>query len=175
MTKRHILLIGFMGTGKSTVARRLSVKLHLPISDTDKMIEKEAGMSISEIFEKQGEPAFRAMETELLKKLAGMPPMIISCGGGMAMRPENAALMKAAGTVVLIEASPETILERVSRNDLRPLLRGKKNIASITEMMEARRERYEAAADFSVMTDNEGAPDDVAMAIIRKLQEEKKA
>ena len=166
MMRGHIFLIGFMGCGKSTVARQLAAKLDFPYSDTDVMIEEKAGMTISEIFEKKGEPAFREMETALLRELKGQPPMIISCGGGMAMRPENAALMKEAGTVVLIKASPETILERVVRNDNRPLLRGRKDIASISALMEERRERYEAAADFYVVTDNERRAEEVAEEII---------
>lgn len=171
MMKGHIFLIGFMGCGKSTVARHLAASLKLPYSDTDAMIEEKAGMTISEIFEKKGEPAFREMETALLKDLKGRRPMIISCGGGMAMRPENAALMKEAGTVVLIKASPETILNRVIRNDNRPLLRGRKDIASISALMEERRPRYEAAADFYVMTDNEGKADEVAEEIIKKMKQ----
>ena len=171
MMKGHIFLIGFMGCGKSTVARHLAAKLDCPYSDTDAMIEAKAGMTISEIFEKEGEPAFREMETALLRTLKGQRPMIISCGGGMAMRPENAALMKEAGTVVLIKASPETILERVVRNDNRPLLRGRKDIPSISALMEERRPRYEAAADFYVMTDNERRADEVAEEIIDKMKQ----
>ena len=169
MMKGHIFLIGFMGCGKSTVARHLARLLALPCSDTDAMIEQQAGMTISEIFGKMGEPAFREMETQLLRDLKDKSPMVISCGGGMAMRPENANLMKAAGTVVLIKASPETILERVIRNDNRPLLRGRKDIASISALMEERRERYEAAADFCVMTDNDHRADTVAEEIIKKI------
>ena len=171
MNHRHIFLIGFMGTGKSTVARQLSEKLGWPAADTDAMIEQAAGRSIPGIFEHQGEQAFRDMETQLLKDLKDKAPMIISCGGGMAMRPENAALMKAAGTVVLIGADPATILERVLRNDHRPLLAGKKDLVSITQMMEARRPRYEAAADISVWTDNISNADHVADEIIDRLND----
>lgn len=150
---RHILLIGFMGTGKTTVCERLHERLGVPEADTDQMIEQREGMRIPEIFEKKGELYFRDAESRLLKELKDMEPMVISCGGGMAMRPENAALMKQAGLVVLLTAAPETILERVRNDDSRPLLRGHMNTAYISQMMQRRWTRYEAAADVKVATD----------------------
>ena len=164
----HILLIGFMGVGNSSVARKLSRILDLPETDTDHLIEEAEGMSISQIFQEKGEPYFRDAETALLKRLAGMDPMIISCGGGMAMREENAGLMKQAGTVVLLTALPQTILERVAHTNRRPLLEGRKNVKDISHMMKERRPRYEAAADFSVSTDFRGL-DGICREIIDKL------
>lgn len=117
MERKNILLIGFMGTGKSTVSARLKKELDMKEVDTDMLIEKRQGMTISDIFAKKGEEAFRNMETELLKELKSERNLIISCGGGMALRDENAAVMKEAGTVVWLTAEPETILERVKHDD----------------------------------------------------------
>ena len=165
---RSILLIGFMGAGKTTVSRALAGQAHLPELDTDQEIVRRAGMSIPEIFAREGEQAFRNRETDLLRELAAGDAMIISCGGGMAMREENAALMHQAGTVVLLSASPETILERVRDDDNRPLLRGHKDVPYIRQLMEARRPRYEAAADMTVVTDGRSA-EDIAAEILGRL------
>ena len=168
--EKHILLIGFMGVGKSSVARKLSRQLEIPEADTDHLIEEREGMSISEIFEKKGELYFRDTETALLRELTRMEPMIISCGGGMAMRPENACLMKEAGTVVLLTALPQTILERVEHTHKRPLLEGHKNIKDIARLMQQRKARYEAAADITVATDFRGL-DGICHEIETKVKE----
>lgn len=167
--QRHILLIGFMGVGKSTISAVLSRMLETNEVDTDQMIAEREGLSVSDIFKEKGEEYFRARETELLQKLGGMEPMIISCGGGMALRSENAALMKAAGNVVWLTAEPETILERVKDDDSRPLLRGRKNVAFIAELLEKRREKYEAASDIAVATDHRPV-EEICREIIKQLQ-----
>ena len=111
-------------------------------------------MSISDIFARKGEEAFRNMETELLKELKNEKNLIISCGCGMALRDENAAIMKEVGTVVWLKATPQTILKRVKHDDNRPLLRGNKNVEFIGNLLAQRSPKYEAAAHFSVITDN---------------------
>ena len=131
MDRKNILLIGFMGTGKSTISRRLHKLLKMREVDTDAIIVEREGMSISDIFAEKGEEAFRNMETDLLRELKKERNLIISCGGGMALRDENAAIMKEAGTVVWLTAKPETILKRVEHDDRRPLLRGNKNVPFI--------------------------------------------
>lgn len=151
---RNILLIGFMGTGKSTVSSRLKQMLDMKEIDTDALIEEREGMSISDIFSQKGEEAFRRMETELLRELKHSENLIISCGGGMALRDENAAMMKAVGTVIWLTARPETILKRVRHDDSRPLLRGHKNVEFIKDLLEQRSPKYAAAADMVVSTDD---------------------
>lgn len=151
--KEHIFLIGFMGCGKSTNAGILAKLTGAEQIDMDQEIIREQGMEIKEIFEKYGESYFRDLETELLKKLKTKEPMIVSCGGGAALRKENADLMKESGKIVLLTARPETIYERVKERKNRPLLSGNMNVEYITELMEKRRPKYEAAADFAVPTD----------------------
>ncbi len=165
---KNILLIGFMGTGKSTVSAKLKEMTGMKELDTDALIVEREGMSISDIFAKKGEEAFRNMETALLKELENETDLIVSCGGGMALRETNAQIMKAAGTVVWLTAAPETILERVKHDDSRPLLRGNKNTAFIEDLLEKRSPKYAAAADISVATDGR-AIEDICREIIEKI------
>ena len=163
-----IYLIGFMGVGKSHVGRCLSGKLGVRYVDADAEIEKQQGMPISAIFEKQGEEAFRDMETSFLRKMAGAGNAVVSCGGGMVLRPENRALMKESGKTVHLLATPETVYERVKHSTARPLLNGRMNPEAIRALMEERRERYENAADIRVVTDGK-KPDEIAEEIQRIL------
>ena len=142
-------------------SRRIQAKM-------DEEIVKKEGMSINKIFEEYGETYFRNCETNLLIELQKKNNQIISCGGGVALRDENVAEMKKNGKVVLLTASPEVILERVKDNDDRPLLRGNKNTEFISNMMEQRRPKYEAAADVVVNTDYKTV-EEIAEEIVVKL------
>lgn len=170
MERKNILLIGFMGTGKSTVSAQLKKMLGMKEIDTDALIVEQEGMTISDIFAQKGEEAFRNMETDLLRRLKDEKNLIVSCGGGMALRDENATIMKEAGTVVWLTATPETILKRVKNDDSRPLLRGNKNVEFIGDLLEKRRPKYEAASDISVETDGRSVQD-ICEEIISRLSE----
>lgn len=150
----NIVLIGFMGAGKSTVSDYLSTMFAMNIVDMDRVIAEREEMSIQDIFETYGEEYFRNLETDLLKELQGQKNTVISCGGGAALRRENVEEMKKNGRVVLLTASPEVIFERVKDNEDRPLLEGRKGVKEIAGLMEERRERYEAAADIVIQTDH---------------------
>lgn len=149
----HIFLIGFMGTGKSTIAKELSTRLGVKRLEMDQMIVEEQGMPISDIFEKYGEDHFRDIETRTLVDLKSKEPAIVSCGGGIVVRSENIDHMKASGKVVLLAAEPQTIYERVKDSTDRPILNGNMNVEYIRELMEKRREKYQAAADIVIATD----------------------
>lgn len=151
--KPNIILIGFMGTGKTTVSHHLSHLLAMQEVDTDRLIAEREGMSIPELFRTRGEAYFRDCETKLLLELQQRHNLIVSCGGGMALRSENAAYMKQAGCVVLLTATPQTIYERVKDNTNRPLLNGNMNADYIENMLNERWDRYLAAADVIVETD----------------------
>ena len=166
----NIVLIGFMGAGKSTVADYLNSIFSMDIIEMDQIIEKREHMSVSDIFEVKGEEYFRNLETELLIETQGRKNAIISCGGGVAMRERNVEEMKKNGRVVLLTAKPETILERVKENESRPLLEGKKNVEDIQNLMEKRRARYEAAADVIVATDDKTVLQ-ICEELIQKLLE----
>lgn len=149
----NLILIGFMGTGKSTIARQLSQKLSLPFFEMDQLIVEQEGKEISEIFKENGEDYFRDLETSLLKNILQKNGGIISCGGGIVLRDENIKEMKEHGSVVLLTATPETILQRVQYSNSRPVLSGKKNIHDIAKLMEERQEKYFQAADITISTD----------------------
>lgn len=168
MKKSNIYLIGFMGTGKTTVSHALSNLLGYEEIDTDARIAHGQGQSIADIFEIQGEQAFRDMETELLRVLAGESHKIISCGGGMALRQENAALMQANGVVVLLTAEPRTVLGRVQGDNGRPILNGNMNEAYIRQLLAGRMPYYQAAAELEEATDNL-SPAEIAREIQKKL------
>lgn len=151
---RNIVLIGFMGCGKSTVGIRLSWKHKMPVVDTDKLIEQNAGMRISEIFETKGEGAFRDMETDTLQKLSKQRvTRIISTGGGTPVREENRQLLKECGTVVYLRISPECVYERLKDDTVRPLLQCENPLARIRELMADRKAAYEACAHIIVDVD----------------------
>lgn len=153
----NIYLIGFMGAGKSTVAKELAAKTGARRIEMDHMIVEQQGMAISEIFEKYGEEHFRDLETELLRSFLKEENLVVSCGGGSVLRDENSRLMKESGRIVLLTAAPETIYERVRHSKERPILNGNMNVAFIRELMEKRRERYETVADQTIATDGKTA------------------
>lgn len=165
-----LVLIGFMGTGKSTVSAYLSEKYHMETIDMDQVIAEEEGMSIPHIFEQYGEAYFRNLETSLLKRLQMKKHVVISCGGGTALRAENVKEMKKNGRVVLLTAAPATIYERVNNSDERPILRGNKNIEYISSLMEERAEKYELAADVIVETDHKTVAE-ICEEIITRVME----
>lgn len=169
----NIVLIGFMGAGKSTIAGMMHEAFSMEVIEMDQVITDQQGMSIPEIFEKYGEEYFRDLETNLLIDMQARQNVIISCGGGVALRERNVKEMKRNGKVVFLTASPETILERVKNDDDRPLLNGHKNVEYISRMMETRRPKYEAAADFIISTDGKSSYD-ICREIVLELQRSSK-
>ena len=154
MPKKQIYLTGFMGTGKSTILNSLHELCGFRKIEMDELIVQEQGMSIPEIFEKKGEEYFRSLETDLVKRISAMDGVVVSCGGGTVMRQCNVDEMKKNGIIVLLTAEPQTIYQRVKDSHNRPLLEKNMNPQYIGQLMEARRPKYEAAADFVVKTDN---------------------
>lgn len=153
----NIVLIGFMGTGKSTVSDCLHSMFGMKVVEMDQVIAEREQMSIPDIFAAYGEEYFRGLETRLLVEMQSRKNTVVSCGGGAALRERNVAEMKKNGKVVLLTASPETVYERVKDDGGRPLLEGRKDVKGISELMEQRRAKYEAAADIVINTDNKTA------------------
>ena len=166
----NIVLIGFMGSGKSTISDYLSTMFAMEAVEMDQIISEREGLSISDIFAVYGEEYFRNLETSLLIELQAKNNVVISCGGGTPMRENNVVEMKKNGKVVLLTASPETVYERVKNSEGRPVLDGRKNVKGILELMEQRRDRYEAAADIVVNTDNKTVPQ-VCEELVQRLME----
>ena len=161
----NIFLIGFMGAGKSTIAAELKRQLQLELIEMDQLIEEQQGMPITEIFAKYGEDHFRKLETDMLVSFQDKTNTVVSCGGGIVVRPENQAHMKRSGKVVLLTASPETVYERVKDSRERPILNGNMSVEYIQQLMEARRPFYEAAADVIIDTSHMRI-DQVAEAVL---------
>lgn len=165
----NIVLIGFMGCGKSTISKALRRFFSMDVIEMDEVIAEQEGMSIPEIFEIHGEQYFRDAETQLLKDLQNQKNVVISCGGGTAMREVNVVEMKKNGKVVLLTAKPETVLERVKNSHDRPLLENNKNVDFIAELMNKRRAKYEAAADIIIETDGKSSLE-ICEEIIARVQ-----
>ncbi len=149
---RSIVLIGFMGTGKSSVGRRLARATGWPRFDTDQIIATGFGMSITEIFAKLGEKEFREEESMVLEKLDAEHPSIIVTGGGVVLRPKNVARLHELGTVVCLTANLPTLLRRLARRSHRPLLETENRAETVKILLREREPLYEEAADFAIDT-----------------------
>ena len=166
---RSVALIGFMGTGKTTVGKRLARRLGYRFVDSDAEIERRTGASVRTIFLEQGEPAFRSLESETIAALAVQPDQVISTGGGTVLQPNNAKLLRSNCLVVWLTASPGVILKRVGTAETRPLLADAFDpLARIRQLLEARSRLYEAAAHLRVDT-TDRRPEAVAEEIVASL------
>lgn len=170
MKQQNLVLIGFMGSGKTSVGLKLSYRLRIPVEDTDKLIERREGCSVSEIFQNRGEVYFRQLETELLRKLTKVKAVkIYSVGGGTPVRPENRELLKKLGRVVYLRLRPETVYERLKGDTTRPLLQCENSLEKIKELMQDRKTAYEEAADMILDVDAmtlEQIQDSIMMKIV---------
>lgn len=153
---KNIILIGFMGSGKSTVGKYIAQNNNMKQIDTDWYIEKSQKRKISEIFDTDGEEAFRQMETECIQELLDMHEEIyvVSVGGGLPMREENRQLLHKLGIIVYLKAEISTLENRLSGDKKRPLLQGGNLHDKIASLMEQRESVYEEMADIIVQTDN---------------------
>jgi len=172
---RSIYLIGFSGTGKSTVAELIGAQLHLPVYDLDQMIVERSGMSIPIIFEREGEAGFRVRETEALQVVAALGPCVVATGGGAPVRVENRRLMTNAGWIITLEGRPETLHARIQRQlqqsdpaAIRPMLDAVYPLEQVRALKHRRQSVY-ALADWTVHTDRLNA-EQVAAEIIRAVE-----
>lgn len=150
----NVILIGFMGCGKTTVGLRLSYRLRQSVIDTDKEIEREEKRTVSAIFAEEGESYFRERETACLQKLIkSVSNQIISAGGGLPLREENRRLLHKLGKVFYLRADAETIYERLKGDTTRPLLQGSDPKTKIRTLMEQRDACYRKAADVVIQVD----------------------
>lgn len=150
----NMILIGFMGAGKTTVGLQLSKKLNLPFLDTDQRIEEEQKRAISDIFANEGEAYFRSLETKQLEKLIQeINGSVISVGGGLPVQKVNHDLLKKLGTTVYLKAKKDTLIQRLQGDTSRPLLQGGELEERIENLMNAREAIYEQVADVVVETD----------------------
>jgi len=163
MAERSIVLVGLMGAGKSTVGRRLASVLRLPFHDADQEIETAAGCSISDFFERYGEPAFRDGERKVIARLLAGPRHVLATGGGAFMDPTTRALIKAQGLSVWLRANIDLLMERVTKRPTRPLLKNDDPRGTMERLMA---ERYPVYAEADITVDSNGGPHD---AIVQQI------
>jgi shikimate kinase len=177
---KHLVLVGYRGSGKSSIGRELAMMLGLDYVDTDHAIQEKAGKSVREIFAEQGEPVFRDMETDILQELvnrsSAAPPSVIATGGGMIMREQNRRLIRRLGPVVWLRVSPKVALHRIISDtftrEQRPALTEHDLADEVRTMVADRLPYYAAVADLTVDNDQEGqSREDVAGRILDQLRE----
>jgi shikimate kinase len=164
-----IVLIGFMGSGKSSAGRALAARTGWPRYDTDEMIAARYGLSIAEIFAQYGEEAFRAAETEALAQVPERAA-IVGTGGGVVLRAENIECLRRLGLIVHLNADEETLFERASRRQTRPLLQTANPRQTLSELLRVRAPLYLQAADLTVDT-SELRHEEVADQILEQIAE----
>lgn len=168
MSPSNIILVGFMGTGKSAVGERLAARLDWEFIDLDRRVEAIAGRTIPEIFTLEGEAGFRDRESQLLRSMVGTSGAVMATGGGIMGRDENVRLLRDLGTLVCLTARPEVILERTRPWEDRPMLAGASNPGAVVDrLLEERADRY-ALAELAVDT-SDLTVEDVVEAICRAL------
>ena len=163
-----IVLVGFMGTGKTTVGKLLAWRFGMTFIDMDHVIEQRAGKAVSRIFAEDGEPHFRALERGLVVELSKGQGQVIGAGGGIVLNPDNIRDFQRTGAVVCLTARPEVILGRLAGDESRPLLQGDAKAAKVLALLESRRALYEAIpfkVDTSGLT-----PEDVVAGIASVLK-----
>lgn len=163
----NLYLVGMMGTGKSTTGKILADKLGMNFIDSDQSIEKSSGQSITEIFAKQGEEAFRNLEQEFIANGHRSQNQVVACGGGLCIPAGMMELLKSKGTVICLLATPETLLERTKTDHSRPLLQVAHPIEQLEMLIQERESRYREA-DYLIKTDGLTV-DQIVAAIVKIL------
>jgi shikimate kinase len=165
--EKHLVLVGLMGAGKTTVGERCAAQLSRSFVDTDRLVEASAGMTVAEIFDQDGEARFRELERTAVADACASPvPLVIACGGGAVLDAENRRRLRDTAVVVWLRASPAELGARVGRASHRPLLRsGAPAAATLERLTQLRAPAYEAAAHLTVDTDARSVDDVVALVL----------
>ena len=166
---KNLVLIGFMGTGKSAVGRAVAQRLGRPFIDLDERIETREGRAIAEIFRDQGEPYFRDVESSVIAEAAAQEGAVIATGGGAVLRPQNVERLKANGVLICLRADAETIAKRISRKPSRPLLAGEGDVRERIERLLSQRAPAYAVADVTIDSDDHPV-DRVVEEVLRHVQ-----
>jgi shikimate kinase len=163
----NIYLVGFMGTGKTEVARLLAGKLRRPYLDMDEMIQNRQKMPIAEIFKSKGEAYFRQLEKEIVRELSAKDQLVVACGGGAFVDKDNIEKLKKSGTVICLTSTPETILKRTSRYKSRPLINVQDPKGRIEKLLKKRASSYAQA--HHVIDADQLTVEETAQEILKRL------
>lgn len=154
INKENIILIGFMGCGKTTIGEKLAYKLNYNFVDSDKQLQKEAGISINDIFKLYGENYFRKLENSIISSIAKLKKQVIATGGGIIKNENNIKLLKKSGIILYLKASPEHIYNNIKNDTSRPLLQCEDKLAKIKELLGEREKLYQMYCDISIEVSN---------------------
>lgn len=154
INKENIILIGFMGCGKTTIGEKLAYKLNYNFVDSDKQLQKEAGISINDIFKLYGENYFRKLENSIINSIAKSKSQVIATGGGIIKNENNIKLLKKSGIILYLKASPEHIYNNIKNDTSRPLLQCEDKLAKIKELLSERENLYQMYCDISIEVSN---------------------
>lgn len=154
MNKSNIVLIGFMGSGKSTIGKALAQRLNYSFIDSDVLIEDRIKMPISDYFKRYGEEKFRILEEEIISQIALTSEAVIATGGGVVKNPNNISNLKNNGTIFYLKGSPEHIFENVKYDTTRPLLNTGNKLETIKSLLKERSPLYESASDMIIDIDH---------------------
>lgn len=168
---KNIVLTGFMGAGKSSAGKKLAERLEMQVVDTDELIERRAGMKISEIFSRYGEPHFRELEKEVVEEVSKLENHVIITGGGVVLKKENMQNLRRNGVIIYLHAEPEIVYQRVRNEVHRPLLQVANPMEKIKELLEFRAPFY-ADNDFAIDTSNLSV-EQVVEEILKKIESKK--
>lgn len=172
-TRGHVILIGYRGSGKSTVGPLLAERLGLPFVDTDEQIAKRAGKTIAQIFEAEGEDTFRKHEHEVIAEICTRDPHVIAVGGGGVLDDDNIFAMHQAGAIVWLTATAKTLWKRIAADsksqNQRPDLTFEGGLSELHKLLDARRPCYQAAADWKMDTEDV-EPSESADQLVRRLR-----
>jgi shikimate kinase len=168
----NLVLIGYRATGKTTLARLLAQRLQCDWIDADVEIERRAGKSIARMFAEDGEPAFRDLEAQVIAELCARERLVLAAGGGAPLRPESRQAMRAGGTVVWLQARPETVLQRMSGDATtlarRPSLTDKNPLDEIVHLLERREPIYRESAHLAIDTEGK-TPEQIVAEILGQI------
>jgi shikimate kinase len=166
----HLVLVGLMGVGKTTVGKRCAALLDRDFVDTDELVVAAAGVPFDELWALEGEPGFRARERVAVADAAASPtPLVVACGGGAVLDPDNRRALRGTGFVVWLDAAPAVLVSRLAGDDSRPLLEGGDRSTTLTRLGDLRAPAYEAAAHATIATDGRSV-DEVAAAVVEEFR-----
>lgn len=165
---KNIVLVGFMGCGKSTIGKKLAQKLNRKFIDTDTLLEEKTGKKIKDIFKRNGETAFRQAEAEAIKEIENLNELVIACGGGAVLNSRNVKSLKKNGILIYLKANPSVLFNRVKHTNKRPLLDTQNKEKQFYKIFSERTTVYENVADIIIDTEGNGPEETIKKILLHE-------